>query len=135
MDSRNNAYKTTIEDEHWRQEEFQWARILAAGHPAKGMVLLYLQKACTAFHEFAPAFSAGALDGSRLNFFRQRLANRLKHLLTTMHNNDLDRLDGAAELKKILLAVESAPSMDALAELAEELHTAGHTLLDALESS
>lgn len=135
MDPQDIEYKTTIEDEHWRQEEFQWARILAAGHPAKGMVLLYLQKACTAFHEFAPAWEAGALDGSRLDFFRRRLANRLRHLLTTMHNNGLVHLAGTAELKKILQAVESAKTMEALAELAEELHCAGHTLLDALERS
>jgi len=41
-------YRTTVEDEHWRNEEFQWARLLSTGHAAKGMVLLYLQKACTA---------------------------------------------------------------------------------------
>jgi hypothetical protein len=52
-----------------------------------------------------------------------------------MHNNNLDHLDGAAELTKILQAIESAATMDALVELAEELHMAGHTLLDALEQS
>jgi hypothetical protein len=127
-------YRTTIEDEHWRNEELQWARILAAGHPARGMVLLYLQKACTAFHEFEPAFEAGALDNRHLDFFRQRLANRLQHLLTTMANNNLDTLDGAAALREILRQVESAGSMEALAALTEELHSAGHVLLDALES-
>jgi hypothetical protein len=127
-------YRTTIEDEHWRNEELQWARILAAGHPARGMVLLYLQKACTAFHEFEPAFEAGALDNRHLDFFRQRLANRLQHLLTTMANNNLDTLDGAAALREILRRVESAGSMEALAALTEELHSAGHVLLDALES-
>jgi hypothetical protein len=126
-------YRTTIEDEHWRNEEFQWARILAGGHPARGMVLLYLQKACTAFHEFEPAFKAGAIDRDRLDFFRTRLANRLRHLLTTMRNNGLDSLDGTPELARILQAVELAPSMQALADLAERLHAAGHTLLDALE--
>jgi len=131
---RDLEYRTTIEDEHWRNEELQWARILAAGHPAQGMVLLYLQKACTAFHEFEPAFQAGALDNRRLDFFRQRLANRLQHLLTTMKNNDLDTLDGAMELREILRQVESVQSMEALAGLTEELHTAGHVLLDALES-
>ena len=25
-------YKTTIQDEHWRNEEFQWARILSSPH-------------------------------------------------------------------------------------------------------
>jgi hypothetical protein len=127
-------YRTTAADEHWRNEEFQWARILAQGHPARGMVLLYLQKACTAFHEFEPAFQAGALDSRRLDFFRQRLANRLKLLLTTMRNNDLDTLNGAAALTEILRRVESTPSMEALAELTDELHTIGHVLLDALES-
>jgi hypothetical protein len=126
-------YRTTLEDEHWRNEEFQWARILAQGHAAKGMVLLYLQKACTAFHEFEPAFGAGALDHSRLDFFRRRLANRLGHLLTTMKNNGLDTLDGTVELAAILRNVESARSMEALAGLTEELHTTGHVLLDALE--
>ncbi len=131
---RDIEYRTTIEDEHWRNEELQWARILAEGHPARGMVLLHLQKACTAFHEFEPAFKAGALDNRHLDFFRQRLANRLKHLLTTMKNNNLDTIDGAAELAEILRQVESARSMEALAGLAEELHTTGHVLLDALES-
>lgn len=127
-------YKTTVEDEHWRNEELQWARILARGHPARGMVLLYLQKVCTAFHEFEPAFSAGALAPGRLDFFRRRLANRLQHLLTTMKNNDLDGLDGAVELGEIRRQVEAAGCMEALAGLAEELHAAGHVLLDALES-
>ena len=77
-------YRTTVEDEHWRNEEFQWARILSEGHAARGMVLLYLQKACTAFHEFEPAFQAGALDAGRLDFFRRRLASRLQQLVTTM---------------------------------------------------
>ncbi|MCU0917065.1 MAG: hypothetical protein MUC88_21255 [Planctomycetes bacterium] len=130
---RDIAYHTTVADEHWRNEEFQWARILAQGHAARGMVLLYLQKACTAFHEFEPACQAKALDSQQLDFFRRRLANRLNHLLTTMKNNGLDALDGTAELREILRRVESAGNMDALAALTEELHTTGHILLDALE--
>jgi hypothetical protein len=132
---RNIGYRTTVEDRHWRDEEFQWARILAQGQPAHGMVLLYLQKACTAFHEFEPAFRAGVLDNRRLDFFRPRLANRLRHLLATMKNNGLDRLDGAAELAEILRAVESAPTMETLAALTEQLHTTGHILLDSLEQA
>lgn len=130
---RDIPYRTTVADEHWRSEEFQWARILAEGHAARGMVLLYLQKACTAFHEFEPACKAGALDHNRLDFFRSRLANRLGHLLTTMRNNGLDTLAGASEVREVLRAVESAGSMKDLAELTEKLHAAGHTLLDALE--
>ncbi len=133
MDSPNSQYKTTVRNEHWRNEEFQWVRVLATGNAAKGMVLVYLQKACTAFHEFEPALKAGALDESQLDFFRKRLANRLNQLLTTMRNNALDSLKGTSELEEILRSVESAATLHALGELAEELHVTGHTLLDALE--
>ncbi len=127
------GYETTIEDEHWRDEEFQWSRILSAGAPARSMVLLYMQKACTAFHEFEPAFKQGALKGEQLDFFRRRLATRIGHVLTTMKNNGLDTIDGAAELAEILCSVESAETADELAELAEEVHTVNHTISDFLE--
>ncbi len=130
---RDIEYRTTVEDEHWRNEELQWARILAEGNAAKGMVLLYLQKACTAFHEFEPAFRAGALDPGRLDFFRRRLTNRLGHLLTTMKNNRLDTLPGASKVDEILRAIELTKSLGDLAAMTERLHAAGHVLLDALE--
>ncbi len=127
------GYKTTIENEHWRNEEFQWSRILSAGDPAKGMVLLYLQKACTAFHEFEPAFKQGALKGEQLDFFRRRLATRIAHVLTTMKNNGLDTIKGAAELAEISQAVESARSLDELAGLTEEVHAVNHVISNSLE--
>jgi len=127
------GYKTTIENEHWRNEEFQWSRILSAGDPVKGMVLLYIQKACTAFHEFEPAFRQGALKPEQLEFFRRRLATRLGHVLTTMKNNGLDTINGAAELTRILHSVESAETVDELAELTEEVHSVNHTISDSLE--
>jgi len=135
MTDERIEYRTTVEDEHWRNEEFQWARILSRGRAAEGMVLLYLQKACTAFHEFEPAFEAGALDESRRDFFRRRLGNRLRQLLVTVENNALDRLRGVGELRDILAAVEAAETTAALAELAEKLHRTGHVLLDALEEA
>ena len=126
-------YKTTITDEHWRQEEFQWARILSQGNPAKGMVLLYIQKACTAFHEFEPAFKAGAIKPEQVEFFKKRLAARVKHVIVTMQNNALDKINGAAELSEILESIELAETADELAELTEKLHAVNHTLLDSLE--
>lgn len=130
----NNAeYKTTIEDEHWRNEEFQWARILAQGNPAKGMVLLYIQKACTAFHEFEPAFKAGAVKQDQVEFFRRRLATRIKHVLVTMQNNGLDTIKGAAEWAGLLHSIESAKTAGELAELTEKVHAVNHMLLDSLE--
>jgi len=135
MRSQTPEYRTTVEDEHWRDEEFQWVRVLATGDAPRGMVLLYLQKVCTAFHEFEPAFKAGALREDQLDFFRRRLASRLQQLLTTMRNNDLDQLAGAVRIEEIRSEAESAQTMQSLAKLAEELHLAGHTLLDALETS
>jgi hypothetical protein len=126
-------YKTTITDEHWRDEEFQWVRILSEGNPAKGMVLLYVQKACTAFHEFEPAWEAGAIKPGQVEFFRRRLAARVKHVLMTMQNNSLDKINGATELGGILESIESAETADELAELTERLHAVNHTLLDSLE--
>jgi len=134
MTSQNNfEYKTTIADEHWRNEELQWARILSSGSPAKGMVLLYIQKACTAFHEFEPAWKEGVLKQGRVEFFRRRLANRVRHVLVTMENNGLDTINGAAELAEILSSIESAKTADQLAELTEKVHTVNHLLLDSLE--
>jgi len=134
MNSKNIVeYKTTITDEHWRNEEFQWARILSEGNPAKGMVLLYIQKACTAFHEFEPAFKAGAVKPGQVDFFRRRLSARVRHVLVTMQNNALDKINGAVELSRILESIESAETVDELAEITEKLHAVNHTLLDSLE--
>lgn len=126
-------YKTTITDEHWRDEEFQWARILSQGNPAKGMVLLYIQKACTAFHELEPAFKADAIKPGQVEFFRRRMAARVKHVIVTMQNNGLDKINGAVELNGILESIESAEAMEELAEITEKLHVVNHTLLDSLE--
>jgi len=140
MTSKNKVeYKTTIADEHWREEEFQWARILSQGNPAKGMVLLYIQKACTTFqacttfHEFEPAWKAGAVKSGQVEFFRRRLAARVRHVLVTMQNNALDKINGAVELGGILESIESAETADELAELTEKLHAVNHTLLNSLE--
>lgn len=134
MTSENKSkYKTTVADEHWRNEEFQWARILSSGNAAKGMVLLYIQKACTAFHEFEPAWKEGALKEGQIDFFRRRLAKRVGHVLVTMENNGLDTINGAAELAEILRSIESAKTADELAELTEKVHDVNHLLLDSLE--
>ena len=136
MTSQSNfEYKTTVADEHWRNEELQWARILSSGSPARGMVLLYIQKACTAFHEFEPAWKEGVLKQRRVEFFRRRLANRVRHVLVTMENNGLDTINGAAELAEILRSIETAKTADQLAELTEKVHTVNHLLLDSLEKS
>lgn len=126
-------YNTTVEDEHWRNEEFQWARIFSSGNPAKSIVLLYIQKACTAFHEFEPSFKQGALDERQVDFFRNRLAKRVRQIIVTMENNNLDNICGAAELVEVLHSIESAKNLDDLAELTEKMHSTNHLLSDSLE--
>lgn len=134
MTSQNEInYNTTVEDEHWRDEEFQWARIFSSGDSAKAIVLLYIQKACTAFHEFEPSFKQGALDEKQIEFFRKRLAKRVKQILVTMENNDLDKIDGADELIGVLHSIESAQNLGELADLTETMHSANHSLSDSLE--
>lgn len=134
MTSQNKIdYKTTVEDEHWRNEEFQWARIISSGDPAKGIVLLYIQKACTAFHEFEPSFRQGALDEGQVEFFRKRLAKRVRQILVTMENNNLDKINGTAELVGVLHSIESAKNLEELAELTERMHSVNHILSDSLE--
>ena len=134
MTSQNKInYKTTVEDEHWRDEEFQWARIISSGDSAKGIVLLYIQKACTAFHEFEPSFKQGALDEGQVEFFRKRLAKRVRQILITMENNNLDKIGGATELIGVLHSIESAKTLEELAELTETMHSVNHILSDSLE--
>jgi len=134
MSAQNKAeYKTTVPNEHWREEEYQWARILSTGHAARGMVLLYIQKACTAFHEFEPAWNEGAIEQGHIDFLRKRMANRVRHVLVTMENNGLETITGADELRKIMSAIESAKTEDELAGLTERLHMANHVVLDSLE--
>jgi hypothetical protein len=126
-------YTGSATDPHWREEELQWASILSTGDAARGMALLFLQKMCAAFHEFEPAFAAGAIDETKVGLFRGRLASRTKMLIAAMQANNLDTLDGFADLTDVLSAVESADSTGALADLTDTVHDLGHKLCDSLE--
>lgn len=128
-------YKTQSPAGHGRDEEMQWARIAAAGQAAQGVAVIFLQKMCTAFHEFEPAWRAGALNDSQLPYFRERLAGRVRKTLQVLRANDLHKLNGVAELEAILFTIESAKTMARLADQAEKVHEANHTLTDALEKT
>jgi len=126
-------YITHTTNPHGRTEELQWARIFGSGEAVNGMVVVFLQKMCAAFHEFEPAYRAGGLNESALAFFRQRLAGRVRVVLTAMENNGLQGLSGYAELAHLEQAALAAESLGALAELAEPIHQANHAVTDALE--
>lgn len=127
------GYKTTEKDADRREELLQNARIFSTGNPAVGMLLLFTEKECTAIHEFEPAWRAGALKENHLDFFRNRLASRIRQVLVTMENNNLDTVNGAADLAKLLRSVESAKTMDELANLVEKIHAVNDTIRDSLE--
>jgi hypothetical protein len=128
-----SEYITYTQNTHGREEELQWARILATGNPVKGMVVIFLQKMCAAYHEFEPAFRAGAVAEDSLAHYRQRLANRVNVVLTVLRDHGLDNLEGAAELERLRQATLTAQNLAELADLAEPIHLVNHTITDALE--
>jgi hypothetical protein len=127
-------YVTTGQTEHSRKEEMQWARIAASGDAAAGMTLIVIQKLCTAFHEFEPAWEAGVLAPDALAHFQARLSARAQRVFRVTEANGLDDLDGLEMLRDLLDEIASAESLAALAALAEPIHAVNHTLVDALEA-
>ncbi len=77
-------YRTSESDPHLQEEYRQWARILTRGNPAHGMLLVLIQKLCTAVHEIEAACQRGALNEQQLDFFRRRLSIRAQHVLDTI---------------------------------------------------
>lgn len=128
------AYVPTSEGEHGRNEELQWARVVAHNDPARGVALIFIQKLCTAFHEFEPAWRSGALNLTALEHYRARLESRARRVLAVLEANDLDEIEAVSELKSLVEAIEAATSMDMLAALAEPMHGISHALTDALET-
>ncbi len=98
------------------------------------MALVTIQKLCTAFHEFAPAWEHGALSPSSLDYFKARLIARTVRVLDTLRTNELGKIRGYAQLAALLCSIESAATLNALAALAEDIHQVNHMLSDALES-
>lgn len=126
-------FRTTAPSDHERDEELQWARILAKGNPVHGMILVFAQKLCTAFHELEPAATHNALKEDKLGFFRERLSKRTEKVLSVLSDHDLGSMPAAKEFRQILRSVAAASSITGLAALTEEVHQINHRLCDALE--
>ncbi len=126
-------YSTDVSDPHEREEEHQWARILAGGNPVAGMILVFTQKFCTAVHEFGPAFDAGLIEESTFSFYRNRLSMRLKKVLDIIQTNGVGESLPTDVLEGLLEDVNSATSIAQLGSLVEPVHSAGHAVCDALE--
>ncbi len=128
------TYRPTSQGDHGREEELQWARVVSCGEPSLGVALIFVQKLCTAFHEFEPAWRQDALRPESLNYFKGRLASRAERVLQVLEANDLAALDGVERLRSILQQLEEAQSLEALAALAEPVHGVAHRLTDAMEN-
>ncbi len=126
-------YKTDVTDSHERNEELQWARIMASGNSAAGMAVVFIQKLCTAFHELGPAWEAAGLKENQLDFFKHRMAARIKKVLSVLELNGLGNISGCDEFHNLLKKTESAVSLEELASLTEPVHMINHKLCDALE--
>jgi len=126
-------YIPQSQSQHGIDEELQWVRIIESKNAIKGMVIIFLQKMCAAFHEFEPAYRAGALNESALDYFKDRLARRAQTVLTVLENNDLTEINGYSGLKALKNKTESVQSLSDLADLAEPVHQANHLISDALE--
>lgn len=126
-------YRSPADDTHLIDEERQWGRLLSGGDPRRGMALVYVQKFCTAVHEFEPAFRAALLDDSALEHVRDRLLARLDYALQVMAANELDRTAGLDELLAIRQALAAAPSLTTLIGLTDRIHEANHVVCEALE--
>ena len=127
-------YATNVADPHERDEEHQWGRILAAGNPVAGMILVFTQKFCTAVHEFGPAFKSGLIEDSTLWFYRNRLSMRLNKVLEIIRTNGVEGVLPTRQLESLLEKVDGAESTAELDALVEPVHLAGHAVCDALES-
>jgi len=126
-------YNSPATDAHMRDEEQQWARVLARGDAARGMALVYVQKFCTAVHEFEPAYRAGALGDDALQHVRARLLARLDYCLEVMDRNGLGLLPGTPGLRDLRRRIDRAASLKAIIDLTDAIHAANHVLCEALE--
>ena len=125
-------YRTTEQNAHLQQEYLQWARILSHANPVHGMLVVFVQKLCTAFHEFAPAWQNGVLNQQGLDFFRQRLSARTRTVLDTLVENDLGAVDVAGDFRQLLEAdpavqkLMTSREFDSIFDYSYYLHEVDH---------
>ena len=129
------AYRTTEQDAHLREEYLQWARILSQGNALHGMLVVFVQKMCTAFHELAAAWQNGVVDEEALFFSRQRLSARTSTVLSTLVDNEVGTIGIAEDFRKLVESTRFARSMSRLAGLAEKAHALNHSVSDWLEGT
>lgn len=126
------AYVSSETNQHEYDEEYDWVKILTSAPETAGMLLVFVQKLCTAFHEYGPAARAGAIDFSNWEFIRERLSNRISKVIKVAEDNNLGSLTGIEELRSLLNNMKSMSIMPDLFDLAEETHQINHHICDEL---
>ena len=126
------TYISSETNRHEFDEEHEWVKILAQRSKIHGMLLIFVQKLCTAFHEYGPAAEAGAVYSEKWPFIRERLIKRTEKVIEVADDNSLGGLKGIAELKEIIQQLKKNAVMPDLMELAEEVHQINHHICDEL---
>lgn len=126
-------YVSSEDNKHEYDEEFDWAKILESGPVAHGMLLIFVQKLCTAFHEYGPLDHQGTFEADDWSFISDRLAKRIDKVIEVAEDNGLGFLKGIGELKGVLETVGNLDDFPDLMELAEEVHQINHHICDELK--
>jgi len=128
-----NPFQTSENDPHLRDELNQWTRILSRGDTRHGMLLVIIQKLCTAIHELEPAHACAALHEERLSHFKSRLASRTQDVLQLLQENQLDSLGITNDYRDILTEISNASTLQQLVDLVEPVHMLNHKACDAMD--
>jgi hypothetical protein len=95
---------------------------------------VYIQKFCTAWHEFEPAFQAGVLTDDALRHVRSRLLARLDYALAILQSSGLADSPGVDELVAARSDIQAAASLDTLLAMTERIHQINHVVCEGLEA-
>jgi len=128
----SKLFKSSAGDRHEFNEEMQWARILSASIPSHGMLLIFVQKLCAAFHEFAPLAEEGALREESSAFVRKRLAARIGKVLAVADDNGLGGLPGVSSLRRLERETLCGEGPLDLPSLSERVHRINHRVVNGL---
>ncbi|MBT7065806.1 MAG: hypothetical protein HN919_05860 [Verrucomicrobia bacterium] len=119
--------------EHMRDEERQWLDIVSDPDPVKGMLLVFIQKLCSAFHELAPALDSGALGEVNLEYLSGRLGARADAVIERLRLNGLASIDGAEALVDLRSRLSTTTTSAEIIQMSEEVHLINHRLCDTLQ--
>ena len=118
--------------DHMMEEERQWLEIVSDPNPIKAMLLVFIQKLCSAFHELAPAVEKGAVKNESIPYIAHRLVSRADSVIERLKLNGLLDIDGAKDLVDLRDRLGATENLSDIVEMSEEVHLINHRLCDAL---